>query len=135
MVRMLEKQCSSLDRLGQLYGTMEYKENMISCMVLKFEILHFSRLYEGAHRMKEKIIETLNSYGFEGLKKQYNPLFQNGTAHERFIDKYTKHMNSIQDLATENGIDCYKMLSKEQVNSKTAWSIEDFLELDFTVPA
>jgi hypothetical protein len=38
-----------------------------------------------AQQMKEKILEVLNSYGFEGLKKQYDPLFQNGTAHERFI--------------------------------------------------
>ncbi|WP_264550786.1 DUF4365 domain-containing protein [Flavobacterium sp. N2038] len=133
MVHMLEKQCSSLDRLGQLYGTMEYKENMISCMVLKFEILHFSRLYEAAHQIKEKILEALNSYGFEGLKKQYDPLFQNGTAHERFIDKYTQHINSIQDFAIKNGIDCYKMLTDKQMNSKTVWSIKDFLELDFTM--
>jgi hypothetical protein len=134
MVDMLEKYCASLNQLAQLYEQMEYRENMISCMVLKFEILHFSRLYEDARQIKEDILVVLNSYGFEGLKKQYNPLFQNGTAHERFIEKYTLHMNRIQDFATENGIDCYTMLSEEQMNSKTAWSIKDFLELDFTMP-
>lgn len=135
MVHMLEKQCASLDQLAQLYEATEYRENIISCMVLKFEILHFSRLYEDAQQMKENILEVLNSYGFEGLKKQYNPLFQNGNTHERFVEKYTLHMNRIQDFTTENGIDCYGMLSEERMNSKTAWSIKDFLKLDFTIPA
>lgn len=134
MIDMLEKQCTSLEQLAQLYEAMEYKENMISCMVLKFEILHFSRHYETAQQVKEKILEVLNSYGFEGLKKQYDSLFENGTAHEKFIEKYTLHMNRIQDFATNNGIDCYRMLSEEQMNSKTEWSIKDFLPLDFTMP-
>lgn len=134
MVHMLEKQCASLDRLAELYGAMEYKENMISSMGLKFQILHFSRLYGAAHQIKEKTVEVLNSYGFEGLKKQYDPLFQNATAHERFIEHYTQHLNRIQDFATNNGIDCYRMLSEEQMNSKTVWSIKDFLNLDFTMP-
>jgi hypothetical protein len=43
-------------------------------------------------------------------------------------------MNRIQDFATKNGIDCYRMLSEEQMNSKTEWSIKDFLQLDFTMP-
>lgn len=134
MIHMLEKLCASLDRLAELYGAMEYKENMISCMILKFQILHFSRLYEAAYQIKEKTLDILNSYGFEGLKKQYDPLFQNATAHERFIEQYTQHLNRIQDFATNNGIDCYRMLSEEQMNSKTVWSIKDFLQLDFTMP-
>ncbi|WDO12379.1 DUF4365 domain-containing protein [Flavobacterium sp. WW92] len=135
MVRMLQKQCASLDRLAELYGSMEYTENMISCMVLKFQILHFSRLYEDAQLVKDRIFEVLNSFGFEGLRKQYDSLFQNGTAHERFVEGYTQHMNRIQDFATKNGIDWFRMLSEEEMNSRTAWSIKEFLELDFTVPS
>lgn len=133
MVQMLDKHCSSLDQLSQIYEATEYLENMISCMVLKFEILHFSRQHELAREMKEKILEVISAYGFEGLKKQYDPIFRNGTAHEKFVEKYTIHMNRIQDFASQNGIDCYRMLSDEEMNSKTQWSIKDFLEFDFSI--
>ncbi|WP_417357841.1 hypothetical protein [Flavobacterium sp.] len=134
MVRMLQKQCASLDELAELYGSMEYTESMISCMILKFQILHFSRLYEDAQLVKERILEVLNSFGFEGLKKEYDSLLRNRTAHEKFIENYTLHMNRIQDVTAKSGIDWYRMLSEEQMNSKTMWSIKDFLELDFTIP-
>lgn len=133
MVEMLERQCSSLDQLSQLYKAMEYKENMISCMALKYEILHFSRNYEAVRETKEKIFEVINSFGFEGLKKQYEPLFNKGTAHEKFIEKYTLHMNKIQDFMLKNNIDCYRMISEEQMNSKTEWAIKDFFQLDFSI--
>jgi hypothetical protein len=133
MVQMLEKLCSSLDQLAQLYEAMEYKENMISSMVLKFEILHFSRHYQAAQLMKEKILEVINLYGFEGLKKEYEPVFSSGTPHEEFIRRYTFHMNSIQDFMAKNKIDCYRMLSDQQMDSKTEWSIKDFFKLDFSI--
>jgi len=133
MLQMLEKQCGSLDQLAQLYEAMEFKENMISCMVLKFQIQHFSRYYEVASQTKEKILEVINSFEFEGLKKEYASIFKNGTAHEKFVEKYTLHMNRIQDFTSENGIDCYRMLSDDQMHSKSEWSIKNFLELDFSI--
>ncbi|MGE6354864.1 hypothetical protein ACQKCJ_13445 [Flavobacterium sp. NPDC079362] len=133
MVQMLDKQCGSLDQLAQLYQANEYLENMISCMVLKFQIQHFSRKYEAASQTKEKILEVISSYGFQGLKKEYENIFNNGTTHENFVEKYTLHMNMIQDSALENGIDCYRKLSQKEVNYKTEWSIKDFIVLDFSV--
>lgn len=133
MVQMLEKLCGSLDQLAQVYGANEYIENRISCMVLKFQIQHFSKDYEAASQTKEKILEIINTYGFQGLKKEYDPLFNNGTAHEKFVEQYTLHINNIQDFASENGIDCYRMLTEKEINSKTEWSIKDFLKLDFSI--
>lgn len=133
MVEMLAKQCGSLDELAQVYGGNEYIENMISCMVLKFQIQHFSRDYQAASQTKEKILEDINSYGFQGLKKQYDPIFNNGTVHEKFVEQYILHINRIQDFASANGIDPYRMLTEEQMNSKTEWSIKDFLKLDFSI--
>jgi len=133
MLEMLAKQCGSLDELAQVYGGNDYIENMISCLVLKFQIQHFSRHYQTATQTKEKILEVINSLGFQGLKKQYDPIFNNGTAHEKFVQQYTVHINRIQDFATANGIDPYRMLTEEQMNSRTEWSIKNFLELDFSI--
>jgi hypothetical protein len=67
------------------------------------------------------------------LKKEYETIFNDCTPHEEFVKKYTCHMNSIQDFMIKNKIDCYRMLSNDQMNSKTEWSIKEFFELDFSI--
>lgn len=133
IVQMLEKLCGSLDQLSQLYKTNDYIENMISSMILKFQIQHFSEKYEEANQTKDKILRDIDSHGFQGLKKEYDPIFTNGTAHERFVEKYTLLMNSLQDSASEKGIDPYRFLSEKEINYRTVWSIKDFIELDFSI--
>ena len=130
---MLEKLCGSLDQLSQLYKTNDYIENMISSMILKFQIQHFSEKYEEANQTKDKILRDIDSHGFQGLKKEYETIFNNGTAHENFVEKYTLLMNSLQDSAVEKGFDPYRILSEKEMNYKTLWSIKDFIELDFSI--
>lgn len=133
IVRMLEKLCNSLDQLSQLYQTNDYIENMISSMILKFQIQHFSGKHAEANLTKAKILRDINSYGFQGLKKEYEPILNNGTAHESFVEKYTLLMNNLQDTASEKGFDPYRVLSENEMNYKTVWSISNFIMLDFSI--
>lgn len=133
MLGMLEKLCGSLDQLSQLYQTNDYIENMISSMILKFQIQHFSGKYEKAIETKNKILKDIESYGFQGLNKEYDHIFSKGTAHESFIEKYTLLMNSHQDYMLEKGFDPYRILSEKEMNYKTVWSITNFIELDFSI--
>lgn len=133
MLQMLEKMCSSLDQLSQLYQTNDYIENMISSMILKFQIQHFSEKFETANDIKNKILHAIDKYGFQGLKKEYEPIFTGGTAHESFVEKYTLLMNSLQDSSLEKGFDPYRLLSEREINYKTVWSIKDFIDLDFSI--
>ena len=133
MVQLLEKLCGSLDQLSQLYKTNDYIENMISCKIQKFQIQHFYGKYEDANQTKENILHIIATHGFHGLKKEYETIFNKGTAHESFVDKYTKLINSLQDSASEKGFDPYRMLSENEMNLKTFWSIKDFIELDFSI--
>lgn len=132
MVQMLEKLCGSLDQLSKLYQTNDYIENMISSMILKFQIQHFSGKYEKAIETKNKILKDIESYGFQGLNKEYEHIFSKGTAHESFVEKYTLLMNSRQDYLLEKGFDPYRILSEKEMNYKTVWSITNFIELDFS---
>lgn len=133
MVEMREKLCGSLDELTQLYQANEYIENMISAMILKFQIQHFSGKFEEARHTEKKILEAINLYDFKGLIKEYEPIFDGGTAHERFVSKYTILMNTLQDSASEKNIDPYRKLNEKEMNYKTVWSIKDFIELDFSI--
>ncbi|MFQ6601885.1 DUF4365 domain-containing protein [Flavobacterium sp. C3NV] len=133
IVQMFEKLCNSLDQLSQLYQTNDYIENMISSMILKFQIQHFSGKHEEANGTKTKILHAIDEHGFNGLNKEYESIFNMGTAHESFVEKYTKLMNSLQDSASEKGFDPYRMLGEREMNYKTVWSIKDFIELDFSI--
>lgn len=133
MVQMLEKLCGSLDQLSQLYQTNDYIENMISSMILKFQIQHFSGKYEVANDTKNEILQAIDKHGFHGLNKEYQSIFNKGTAHESFVEKYTKLMHSLQDSASERGFDPHRMLSEKEMNYKTVWSIRHFITLDFSL--
>ncbi|SHH17137.1 DUF4365 domain-containing protein [Flavobacterium johnsoniae] len=133
LVQMLEKICGSLDHLSLLYQTNDYIENMISSMILKFQIQHFSGKFEIANDTKNKIFHAIDKHGFQGLKKEYETIFNKGTAHESFVEKYTILMNKLQDSAVEKGFDPYRILSEKEINYKTAWSIKDFFQLDFSI--
>ncbi|WP_433763693.1 DUF4365 domain-containing protein [Flavobacterium ginsenosidimutans] len=133
MLQMMEKLCISLDQLTELYKADEYIENMISSMVLKFQIQHFSADYETARQTKDKIYQAIDSLGFHGLKKEYESIFNGGTAHESFVEKFTRLMNGLQDSAPEKGIDPYRFLSEKEMNYRTSWTIKDFIGLDFSI--
>jgi len=133
IVKMLEKLCGSLHELSKLYQANEYIENMISSLILKYQIQHFSGKYESADQTKERILEAIDSYQFQGLKKEYESIFNKGTAHEIFVKQYTALMNNLQDSALQKGFDPYRMLTETEVNYKTVWSIKDFMELDFSI--
>lgn len=133
MGQMLEKLCGSLDKLSVLYQTNDYIENMVSSMVLKFQIQHFLGKYESAAQIKDTILQSIDSHGFHGLKKEYEAVFNNGTAHESFVRQYTTLMNTLQDSIAEKGFDPYRKLSEKEMNYRTLWSIKNFLELDFSI--
>lgn len=130
---MLEKLCGSLDQLSQLYKTNDYIENMISSMILKFQIQHFSGKYEEANETKTKILYAIDKHGFHGLKKEYEHIFSKGTTHESFVKKYTQLMNSLQDSALKMGFDPYRIVNEKEINYKTVWSIRHFIALDFSL--
>ncbi|BFM45125.1 hypothetical protein CFS9_37660 [Flavobacterium sp. CFS9] len=133
MLEKLRRNCDHLDKLAEAFEQNEYRENMLCCMILKYEILQFSGNVNAACDAKEKILEVIDAFEFEGLRKEYEPIFNQGTSHENFVAKYTSHMNRIQDLAVQEGIDCYRMLSREELAFRPRWSIRDFPAFDFSI--
>lgn len=133
MLEKLKRNCTHLDKLAEAFEHNEYRENMLCCMILKYEILQFSGNGKAACAVKDKILEVIDAFEFEGLRKEYEPIFNNGTSHENFVAKYTSHMNRIQDLAVQNGIDCYHMLSSQEMGFRPYWSIRDFPAFDFSI--
>ncbi|PTT19233.1 DUF4365 domain-containing protein [Flavobacterium johnsoniae] len=133
VLEKLRRNCDHLDKLAEAFEQNEYRENMLCCMILKYEILQFSGNVNAACDAKEKILEVIDAFEFEGLRKEYEPIFNQGTSHENFVAKYTSHMNRIQDLAVQEGIDCYRMLSREELAFRPRWSIRDFPAFDFSI--
>lgn len=103
---------------------------MLSCYILEYQILHFIQRDEQAADLCTKILNFTNAYEFAGLQKEYELIFTGNTAHQQFVNKYTAHINQIQDTTSRNGIDIYSPLD-ENFNFDPTWSIKDFFEFSF----
>nr|WP_314898253.1 DUF4365 domain-containing protein [uncultured Flavobacterium sp.] len=122
--------CQQLDKIAESYDAMEFRENMLSCYILEYQILHFLQRDEQAADLHTKILNFTNAYEFAGLQKEYELIFTGNTAHQQFVNKYTAHINQIQDTTSRNGIDIYSPLD-ENFNFDPTWSIKDFFEFSF----
>lgn len=130
----LTQGCEKLDKILGTYEMLEHRENIISCLNNKYEILHFIGQSEDVELTKTKILEIIETNDFVGLKPRYNDMINGKTPHEKFIKGYTEHINQIQDVATKCGLDIYSDLSEDLldiVGREAEWSIDHFFEFDF----
>ncbi|CAC9974385.1 DUF4365 domain-containing protein [Flavobacterium panici] len=123
--------CIQLEKIAESYDAIEFRENMLSCYLLEFQIFHFLRRDEKAQEIKIKILNFTKEYEFAGLQKQYEEIFNGNTAHQQFINKYTVQINQMQDFATKNGIDIYSLLDSDKFNHNPSWSFTHFFEFTF----
>jgi hypothetical protein len=122
--------CQQLEKIAESYDAIEFRENMLSCYILEYQILHFLQRDEQAAELRKKILKLTNAYEFAGLQKEYEFIFTGNTAHQQFVNKYTAHINQIQDVASTSGIDIYSPLD-ENFNFEPIWSIKDFFQFSF----
>jgi hypothetical protein len=130
----LLQSCKKLDKIFGTYEMLEHRENMISCLNHKYEILHFIRQNEDVGLTKTKILELIQANDFVGLKSRHIDMVNGLTQHEKFIKGYTAHINKIQGVAKKCGLDIYSDLSEdllESIGRKPEWSIDTFFEFQF----
>jgi tetratricopeptide (TPR) repeat protein len=133
-LNLLTEACEKLDKILYTYEMLEHRENMVSCLNTKYEILHFIGNKEEAMLTKNKITSIIESNDFIGLKARHDKLINGKTAHERFIESYSERLNGIQDLIEKIGIEVPEDLSEdivEQYGRKPDWSINKFFEFNF----
>ena len=133
-ISSLVEGCEKLDKIASTYEMLEHRENMVSCLNTKYEILHFLGNIEEAKRTKERIVNILESNDFVGLKARHDDMINGRTAHERFIKDYTLKLNEIQDLIDKIGIEIPDNPSEdiyERNEKEPEWTISNFFEFKF----
>jgi tetratricopeptide (TPR) repeat protein len=134
MLESLRGDCVQLDKTAAMYEMLEFKENVLSCWILKFQMLHLAGELDAALTVRNEILDMIEKYEFEGLRNEYTVIFNNGTAHELFVKKYTAHINQMQDFGDQNGINMYSPLPEELTHFTPTWSIEHFFEFELPDP-
>jgi hypothetical protein len=127
---ILTKDAEKLDKIAGTYQMLEHRENMISCLNNKYEVLHFLRLWEQLENTKKKILEIIEQNDFSGLKEKYNEMIKGKTPHQTFIEDYSERINGIHALMKKCGIPVYKDSEELFLKRKAEWSIDTFLEFD-----
>jgi len=132
----LLKCSSTMDRISKTYEILGDKEKMISCLTLKYEILHFAGYLTDAGIVSEEIARIIQDNDFNALRKRYNELINTGTSYEKFVSTLTTRLGQIYTVADNSGIErsVNKKPSKsiiEMIEKNREWSIESFLEFSF----
>lgn len=132
-IEILKQGCQKLDKIVGTYEMLEHRENLITCLNTKYEILDFLGQTDEAIVTKTKILTVIEDHDFVGLQARHNDMINGKTGHQKFINSYTAHINRIQEFATKNDIDVYSDLSDiyENIGRRPEWSIEDFFEFNF----
>ncbi len=131
-LEMLNQDCDKLDKIVNTYEMLEHRENMVSCLNNKYEILCFMGESEVANLTKDKIFEIIETNDFVGLKARHNDMINGKNPHEKFLKNYASRINGIRELATRCGVDFYSDFSENLLlERKAEWTIVDFLELKF----
>ncbi|MBN8643442.1 MAG: DUF4365 domain-containing protein [Flavobacteriales bacterium] len=129
---ILTQDCDKLDKLASTYEMLEHRENMISCLNNKYEILIFIEQKEEAEITKGKILGIIETNDFVGLKARHNDMVNGKNPHDKFLKNYTSRINGIKDLAIKCGVDFYSDFSEDLLlDRKAEWSIDNFLEFKF----
>jgi hypothetical protein len=129
---ILTQDCDKLDKIASTYEMLEHRENMISCLNNKYEILIFIGQNEEAEITKEKILGIIETNDFVGLKARHNNMVNGKNPHYKFLNNYTSRINGIKDLAIKCGVDFYSDFSEDLLlDRKAEWSIDNFLEFKF----
>lgn len=132
------KHASLIEKISETYVHFEHKENFISCLYLKYELLSFINRKKEAERTAQRILNVIEENDLHGLKAKHNRLINGGTFHEEFMEFFRNNMNQINTVAKNCGIeDKYlyatmtdKILAVTESRS-VKWSIKSFLPFKF----
>lgn len=128
---------SKLDSVAKGYESLQHKENLISCLFSKYEMLHFANKMDEAQLVSKKILNLIVTNDLNGIKARYEDLLNGGTNHEKFIKYYAAHIREIYKIAKKSGIDDKYVNSEftkemyDSIHSKGKWSISNFFQFNF----
>lgn len=129
----LIKKVALVEKIAESYVLLGHTENLISCLSLKYELLHLAQEVEDANITSERIIELIESNDFNGLRINHEKLINGGTSYERFTKSFTDLFNKIYEVAKTSGLEEYLIQDISEhnlaiVEKDIEWSIENFLE-------
>lgn len=122
-----------LDRIEKMYEAIEDKENLINCLILKYELLHFADDSEKSGETLKQIQELIEISDFNGLKSRYERLVAGDTRYQRFVNTLAERIMEVRSIAKESGLEEFldgnipdELL--EYIERDITWTIDHFLE-------
>jgi len=127
-----------IEQIAKTYEMLEHRENLVTCLSLKYELLHFTRQMEECKKTLERMRNIIEEYELNALKERLQKLQTGGTAHERFYSYFTNYLGSVYRVAKASDLEWFLMTDVssehfEHESKNIRWSINEFF--DFELPA
>jgi hypothetical protein len=132
----LLRHCEFLDKIADLFKMADHEENIILCLKLKYQLLHFLEDYKAAEQTAKVIKATIETNDLAALQYNFDNMLNKGTEHERFREDATSLLTHIYKIAKHEGIENFllenpqvKKLKNRTISLK--WTIKELLEFEF----
>jgi len=132
----LQETISELDKLIESYEFLKHKENCVTTLFRKYEILHFCGKLAESEALAKEITTIIEKNEFNGLKLRLYELRNGGTSHEKYMQSVSLQLKKIYEVAAKCGIEPEYLFGKistqslELIEKDIEWSISDFFEFD-----
>ncbi|HWK07047.1 MAG TPA: DUF4365 domain-containing protein [Puia sp.] len=123
-------------KTAESYKFLAHQENLISCLMFKYELLIFSGRLQEAETISREIYHLIESNDFVGLRARYLKLLAGNTRYWRFVNTLKTRMGEIREIMQASGIDdsVLDIMPEEafiSTGQKTTWSIDHLLDFQF----
>lgn len=135
--KTVQRLCLLFDKLSEFYTDLEHKENLVTCLFQKYELLHFANFMTEASNTIEIIRNIIQVHELNGLNVRLNKLINGGSDHEEFVAKYVERLRHIYRIAKNSGIDDefinapMSEYSLANLDQNIEWTIPQFFKLEF----
>jgi len=102
--RSFDKSLQFLDGCVNLYQTRNDNENIIHCLILKYEILSFLGESTQTTDVKNLIQTKIDAQDLESLRINFESVSNNGTSYDRFLNEAKPRMIKIYEVSNNSGL-------------------------------
>ncbi len=133
--KSFDKSLQFLDGCIDLYQTRNDNENIIHCLVLKYEILHFLGESKQLANVKNLIKTKIDAQDLESLRINFESVSNNGTSYDRFLNEAKPRLIKIHEVANNSGIGDFLKRPFEHlpvdIADRIVWSAKELLAFEF----
>jgi hypothetical protein len=128
------RQLDHIKTIVNIYELLNNKENLVACLLLKYELQLFVSMSQEAKQTADTIGKIINAYELNSFCSTFERLLSGNNAQQRFVDDLRMRITQVTEIMTHSGHEDFMQAYipnelQEQMAEDEEWTIDHFPEL------